>query len=64
MFATSSSEKDVARIGAMDGRVAHSARLVLGGLIVSGSGRAQHREGMTLQAQQIDLAYPQVARII
>ena len=64
MIATPSSEKDVARIGAMDGGVTHGARLVLAGLIVCRSPRAQHGERVTLQAQQIHLAYPQVARIV
>ena len=44
-------------------RVAHGARLVLFGLVMSRSGWPLRREGMALQAQQVYLAHPQIARV-
>jgi len=64
MIATPSSEKDVACIGAMNRCVAHGARLVLAGLIAGRSPRAQNREGVTLQAQHIELADSQVTWVV
>ena len=45
----------------MNGCVAHGARLVFRGLIVSRASRSLHRECVALQAQQVYLAYPQEA---
>ena len=44
-------------------RVAHRARLILCGLIMRRARGPLRRERMTLQAQEIDLAYPQIARV-
>jgi hypothetical protein len=43
--------------------VAHGARLVFRRLVVGRSGGPLCRERMTLQAQQVHVAYPQIARV-
>src|SRR5260370_35983687 len=60
---SSSSEKHVACIGPMDRRVAHGARLIFGGLIVGRSRRSLSRKCVTLQTQQLHLAYAQATWI-
>ena len=47
----------------MDRCVAHGARLVLSGLIMGRSGGTLSRICVALQAEQVDLAHAQVARI-
>lgn len=53
----------LAQIGAMDGRVAQIAGLILLGLVMRWPQRAGRRSAVTLQAQQVDLGYAQEARI-
>jgi len=43
--------------------VAHRARLILGGLVVTGTCRSLGRERVTLQAQQVHLTHTQVTRV-
>ena len=44
--------------------MAHRASLVFHGLVMLGSTRAQNWEGMTLQAQEIDLTHAEKAWIV
>jgi hypothetical protein len=54
-------EENWAEVGTMDLRMAHGARLVFCGLIVSWSGRrsrsAVHVRRMTAQAKKVDVVY-------
>lgn len=47
----------------MNGYVAHRARLILGGLVVSRTCRALGWERVTLQAQQVHLTHTQVTGV-
>ena len=47
----------------MNGRVAHRARLVFRGLVVTRTCRALGRKRVTLQAQHVHLAHPQVTGV-
>ena len=47
----------------MNGCVAHGARLILGGLVVTRACRSLGWERVTLQAQQIHLTHAQIARV-
>jgi len=60
---TSSLKEHIAGVRAVDRHVAHGACLVLGRLVVRWPGWTNYREGVTLQAQQVHLAYPQQARV-
>lgn len=51
------------QIGAMDGRVAQNAGLILLGLVVRRPQGAKRRSAVTLQTQQVDLGRAQEARI-
>lgn len=53
----------LAQIGAMDGRVAQNAGLILLGLVVRRPQGAKRRSAVTLQTQQVDLGHAQEARI-
>lgn len=53
----------LAQIGAMDGRVAQNAGLILLRLVVRRPQGAKRRSAVTLQTQQVDLGHAQEARI-
>lgn len=53
----------LAQIGAMDGRVAQNAGLILLGLVVRRPQGAKRRSAVTLQTQQVDQGHAQKARI-
>jgi len=61
--AVSSLEEREIDIGAVDRRVAHGASLVFLRLVMSRTDRAQRWRRVTLQAEQVDLAHAQHARV-
>lgn len=57
------SKEHVACVRSVNGSVAHGARLIFGGLVVTRTCRPLGRERVALQAQQVHLTHTQVTRV-